>query len=334
MRVQPFTHLAVAGLLSLGVAGCTSDSFKQNTNDGADGSTVDTAPIDGSTVDTAPIDGSTIDSSGGIGVIGVIPSSPEEFSAPADAAALLAGLGFPSKWVLPDPLAAGDIVGVGVTLGLGSDGLVSKYSTTYRQPAGARADAVGVWAAKLDDVFDTDIAAASEVVNGTVTGNGLQGVLGGGGDENAPSGRFSLIAIGPEGNDKSPVVMRIKNERRDPNGTIAYTFPTELTDAIFDLAPCVPETVRVEYDAYDAPNASVEPPSYSISLDTNCDAGSFAAMATWANSFTAGPGMFVNVSDDRLSVSGLPAGAFTVEVSAGIADDGTVAVSMHADQPA
>ena len=99
--------------------------------------------------------------------------------------------------------------------------------------------------------------------------------------------------------DKSPVVMRIKNERRDPNGTIAYTFPAELTDAIFDLAPCVPETVRVEYDAYDAPNAFVEPPSYTISLDTNCATGSFAAMATWANSLTAGSGMFVNVSDDR-----------------------------------
>jgi hypothetical protein len=264
----------------------------------------------------------------------VIASSPTAFSAPTDPTALLGGFGFPTLWPLPDPLAAGDIVGVSASLGLGSDGLVSRYSTAYRQPAGPRAEAVMKWASTLDAAFGTDIAVTTALVSGTVTGNGLKGAIGGGGSADDPSGKFSLMAIGPEGNDASPVVIEIENEHNDPNGTISYTFPDEITAAIFDLAPCVPETVRAEYDAYDAPNDFVQPPSYTISLDTNCSGASFAAMTTWAKSITAGDGVFVNINDDHLSVSGLVSSGFTVQVSAAIADDATVAVTLTAVAPA
>lgn len=264
MRLRSIA-LVSAGLLTLAVGGCSSDDRS------APATTTDTAPSSQSVPSDSTVGGDPVRLAAG-----VVPAGSSEITDAADVPALLATMGFPTAWPMPDGLVAADVLGLEASQTAGSDGTKATFSLTWRQAAGALDDAAQQW-------FETanSALAVGPLIGTSKTGSGaVAGVSYSAGADDEPSGRLSVTASSV---DAGSIAVQVEFEYVNESPTPTLQFAPSTIAALPSITGCVPELVQASFVRYDAPNAAAGQRDYTTIFQGRCASrATFDSTVSWA----------------------------------------------------
>lgn len=332
MRPRPICLVLAISTMTMGAASCASDSGVDATRSEdtrAPGDTGPTSTADTTSGTTAPAD-TVPTSTPALSPADhpVAPDGPSAISGAADIRTVMAQLGFPADFPIPDGLATADVVGLELTQR--SNGEYTSVTSTVAWSEPASDDP----AALAQDWFDTGRAAlgvAASISTGKIKGNDLEGFLVSGGLEDEPKGQLIVTVIRPAGDASAPVVVEMEHEIEIAGMVPDLSFGAGLSAALPDMTGCVAELVSANFHLYDAPNSFTEGPGYTTIFDGNCPASAIEAMRSWA----ATSGGTLNDNEQNLNVYGAtgPDG-MAIATSAYLGDTGTVAIRIDTTTPA
>lgn len=272
-------RIGAIGLVALlaAVAGCSGDNGTTVTR--SVDNTGSAASADPAATETGT--GGTAASGSFVAAAGVAPADADEIIGATDVRTMLASLGFPSNWLVPEGVGIADVAGVAVRQSTGDDLTTYRYLFGFWQPAGNPDDLAKSWYEEYSKVFGAPPASGS----GTKTGNGVSGRLYSGGLPEDPGGRLVVTVVGTDGTEGAtkPVVIEVEYKIVGPGATTTLQLSPELLNALPDITGCVPFLVEADMELYVSPNASITGPGYRTIYDGTCpDTATFDAAGAWA----------------------------------------------------